>query len=139
MVYNLEWLAKDKSENKTTVANYDKTNKTHRELVRRTGVLVGGSYPSGIAEWEAAFKAAGFVLIASREPAPVPCLKVFEDTNKVYEPLTNVLMWLADIGLVSQRFKDLFMRLRTYWESAAQAHEMELVSLTYEFVAQKPL
>jgi len=139
MVYNLEWLAKDKSGNSSTVANYDPTNQEHRELVRRTGVLVAGSFPSGIWEWEQAFKEAGFELIASREPAPVPCIVVVEKTNKVYEPLADALVWLADRGLVSKRFRDLFVRLRTYWEAAVAAHEQELVSLTYEFVARKPL
>lgn len=139
MVYNLEWLTKDKSANASTVANYDSTNKEHRELVRQTGVLVGGSYPSGIDEWEKAFKEAGFELIASREPAPIPCLVLLDKTNKIYEPLTGVLIWLADLGIVSQRFKDLFIRLRTYWDAAVKAHHDELVSLSYEFVARKPL
>lgn len=139
MVYNLEWLAKDKSENASVVANYDSSNKDHRELVRQTGVLVGGSFPSGINEWEVAFKEAGFELIASREPAPIPSLVLLDKTNKVYEPLTHGLVWLADMGVVSPRFRELFLRLRTYWEGAVKAHELELVSLTYEFVARKPL
>jgi len=138
-IYNLEWLTKDKSENKSTVARYDPKDKTHRELVQKTGTLVGGSFPSGIAEWEAAFHEAGLELIASREPSPVNCVHEFRKTDDTYRPVTNFLVRLADFGIVPKRFKELFLRLRIYVESAIKAHEMEICSLTYEFVARKPL
>jgi len=139
-IYNLEWLAKDKSYfNSSQPTNFDPNNKEHHELCRRTGVMVGGAFPALLSTWEEAFKEAGLELLASREPAPESSIILLNRTNAVYEPLTNVLIWAADWGIVSQRFKELFIRLRTYWDASVKAHELDLCSMTYEFVARKPL
>merc|ERR1712232_129944 len=142
--YHLEWLIKDfgdRADNKpvSRYGLFDKNNATHRELVRKTGVIVGGAYPSGVLEWEEAFKEAGFELLLSHDPGEVPSLLLFEETNKVYEPLADGIIWLSNHGVLPKRLGDMFVRLRTYWEGAVQAHEEELVSLSWEFVARKPL
>jgi cyclopropane fatty-acyl-phospholipid synthase-like methyltransferase len=138
MVYHLEWLRKDKSEfNSSTIAKYDSNNKTHFELVRQAGVLVGGAFPSGILEWERAFKEAGFHLIHSREPAAFHALYLMNDADRFYKPVHVACRFLADWGIIGPRLAQLFDRLRTYVEAAFTAMNLELCTLTYEFVAQK--
>lgn len=139
MVYQLEWLAKDFGERPGQRGLMDFNNATHRELARRTGVLVGGSFPAGVLEWEAAFKEAGFELLKSHDPGEIGSILLFDETNKVYEPLADGIIKLSEMGVFPKRLGDLFVRLRTYWESSVEAYEKDLVSLTWEFVARKPL
>ena len=143
-VYNLEWLTKDFGERPENTlpgryGAFDMGNATHRELTRRTGVIVGGAFPSGVLEWEEAFREAGFELIHSQDPGEVGSMLLFDRTNKVYEPLADMVVRLAEWGMLPKRLADLFLRLRKYWDSAVEAYEMELVSLSWEFVARKPL
>merc|ERR1712107_714283 len=57
---------------------------------------------------------------------------MFDDANKVYEPLADAIIWLADVGLLPKRLGELFVRLRTYYEAAREAYLMDLASLTWE-------
>mmetsp|Transcript_112562 Transcript_112562/g.363576 ORF Transcript_112562/g.363576 Transcript_112562/m.363576 type:complete len:366 (-) Transcript_112562:107-1204(-) len=139
IVYNLEWLVKDFGERPGHRGAFQVGNATQRELVRRTGVLVAGSFPAGVLEWEEAFAEAGFELLKSHDPGEVGSLLLLDKTNKVYEPIADAIIWLSQHGLLPKRLGEMFTRFRTYWESAFEAYEQDLVSLSWEFVARKPI
>eukprot|EP00443_Scrippsiella_acuminata_P078552 CAMPEP_0115373802 /NCGR_PEP_ID=MMETSP0271-20121206/1623_1 /TAXON_ID=71861 /ORGANISM="Scrippsiella trochoidea, Strain CCMP3099" /LENGTH=374 /DNA_ID=CAMNT_0002796823 /DNA_START=42 /DNA_END=1166 /DNA_ORIENTATION=+ len=143
-VVQLEWLTKDFGDRPDIgetgrYGKFDFGNATHRELVRKMGVLFGGSFPSGVLEWEAAFKEAGFELLLSHDPGEIPSILMFDAANNAYEPLGNAIIWLAGIGLLPKHLGELFVRLRTYYEASREAYQMDLATLSWEFIARKPL
>merc|ERR1719203_448800 len=125
--YSLEYLATPK---------YDPKNKTHRRILCNAASVTGAPFPTPVKVWENAFKEVNFDVRVNHDFSSKEMVKWIGDRYGPMKPMTERL---ANLGLFSKRFQDLFDRLNYFVEDGlVPAYEQDILSLTWEFVAVKP-
>ncbi len=115
--------------------NYDRDNEHHKLLIQHTRELTafGGFWHASY--WEDAFAKAGFDVIASTGRSAVEMIR---KERALYDRFNKIAGALSRMRMIPKRVDTMLQRMNTNCASYIEAEELELITLNWYYVAQKP-
>jgi sterol 24-C-methyltransferase len=114
---------------------YDRNNDQHRMLIQHTRELTafGGFWHAKY--WEDAFQSAGFELLSSEGRSAVEMIR---KERALYDRFNRIAERLAKMRLIPKKVDSMLQRMNTNCASYIEAEELELITLNWRYVLQKP-
>jgi sterol 24-C-methyltransferase len=115
--------------------NYDRDNEHHKMLIQHTRELTAFGGFWHYKYWEDTFKNAGFELISSAGKSAV---EMIVKERALYDRFNDVFGLLSRIRVVPKKVDAMLQRMNTNCASYIEAEELELITLNWKYVTQKP-
>jgi sterol 24-C-methyltransferase len=114
---------------------YDRDNEHHKTLIQHTRELTvfGGFWHYKY--WEDAYRNAGFELVSS---VGRPAVEMIKKEVALFDKYETAFKALAKVRLIPKKTDALMQRLNENSESYIEAEELELLTLNWHCVGQKP-
>lgn len=118
--------------------NYDAQNPHHVDLLKRIKPLIGAIGTPSPEEYETALKEAGFEVLMSFDPSINKSQETLIDkAGTPYDKLGPFIKLMVKLKLFPKHFIALFERLGRHTTALCEADRLGLVTMCYQFVAQK--
>lgn len=118
--------------------NYDKNNPHHVELLRRIKPLVGAIGTPTPMDYETALRNAHFDVLMSMDPSINQSqLGLINKAGGYYDKIFPFINFLIKIRVFPQHFRTLFDRLCQDSDALREADRLGLITMSYQFTAQK--
>ncbi len=118
---------------------YKPENPHHVELMKQIKPLVGAIGTPSVEDYEQALTNAGFKIVASRNPsmdgAQEPLIR---QASRFFDRLYPLFRVLSYIKIIPKHFLTLFERLGRHTEALCEADRLGLITMSYQFIVQKP-
>ena len=114
---------------------YDRDDPRHRELIQHTRELTAFGGFWHYRYWEDAYRDAGFEQVSSVGRSAVEMIKKEVALFDKYEALFKLL---ATLRVIPKKVDALLQRMNTNSQSYIRAEELELITLNWHYVGQKP-
>lgn len=119
--------------------SFQPENPHHAELMRQIKPLVGAIGTPSVADYEDALTKAGFEIIVSRNPSANGAQEpLIRQASRFFDRLFPVFRVLSHLKIIPKHFLTLFERLGRHTEALCEADQLGLITMSYQFIAQKP-
>jgi len=127
----LDWVALDK---------FDKDNKYHQELFKKTKILIGAVRTPTPKEYCDHFENVGFKVLEHREASVIENqADLIAKADYYFTTAQFIINLLVTIKILPQHMKTLFDRFTKYADCFVESNRLGLFTSSYQFTVQKPL